>query len=111
MMTTKLKMVMLLVGGLFAISIVKISLQTPVFDNAAYAGSRINQSQNQMSYPYNMVQKAQRVLRDLGYNPGPIDGLWGPKTSSAVREFQMDNDLTVSGMLDMETRQKLFKGN
>src|SRR5205823_69580 len=30
------------------------------------------------------VRTAQQALRDQGYNPGPIDGVMGPRTSAAV---------------------------
>ena len=31
------------------------------------------------------VFKAQRILSVIGYNPGPIDGLWGRKTEMALK--------------------------
>ena len=43
------------------------------------------------------VRLIQRRLRDLGYNPGPIDGFIGPKTRKAVRKFQMNFELEVNG--------------
>lgn len=30
-----------------------------------------------------------------GYNPGPIDGIYGPKTKAAVRRFQQDCNRTM----------------
>jgi peptidoglycan hydrolase-like protein with peptidoglycan-binding domain len=56
------------------------------------------------------VRSAQMALRDKGHNPGPIDGVMGPRTSAAVREFQQKENLTVSGQLDAETRAKLMAG-
>ena len=43
----------------------------------------------------------QEKLASLGYPPGPIDGIWGPKTSKAVRAFQVDQKglLKVDGIL------------
>jgi len=32
-------------------------------------------------------------LNQLGYSPGPIDGLWGPKTQAAWLKFAADNGL------------------
>ena len=34
------------------------------------------------------VEAAQRMLAGLGFDPGPIDGLMGPRTRAAVRAFQ-----------------------
>jgi peptidoglycan hydrolase-like protein with peptidoglycan-binding domain len=56
------------------------------------------------------VRSAQMALRDKGHDPGPIDGVMGPRTSAAVREFQQKENLTVSGQLDAETRAKLMAG-
>lgn len=53
------------------------------------------------------VRGAQLALKDKGFDPGPIDGIMGPRTSAAVREFQEKEALTVTGRLDEETRAKL----
>jgi hypothetical protein len=53
------------------------------------------------------VLQAQRKLKELGYNPGPIDGLMGSKTKAAIRIFQSDYNLPKSGTLDKKTRAKL----
>ena len=43
------------------------------------------------------VLTAQRLLADLGYDPGPADGDPGARTRSAIREFQDDEGLTING--------------
>jgi len=53
------------------------------------------------------VREAQRALRDLGYNPGPIDGTFGPQTRTALEKYQMAEKLTVTGQLDAETMERL----
>jgi hyperosmotically inducible protein len=53
------------------------------------------------------VRAAQEALEDKGFNPGPIDGIWGPKTSAAVSDFQRKENLTISGRLDPPTLAKL----
>ena len=32
----------------------------------------------------------QKTLTELGYDPGPIDGIYGPKTEAAVKKYQTD---------------------
>jgi peptidoglycan hydrolase-like protein with peptidoglycan-binding domain len=49
------------------------------------------------------VQEAQRLLTERGYAPGPVDGLMGNKTREALRRFQGDMSLSVSGRLDEQT--------
>lgn len=53
------------------------------------------------------ILEVQRRLTELGYNPGPIDGVWGKKTQAAIREFQRNNGLPVTGRLDEETKKRL----
>jgi len=53
------------------------------------------------------VEEAQRALRALGYEPGPVDGILGPRTARALRAFQHDNALTETGSLDAATVSKL----
>lgn len=45
------------------------------------------------------VAAVQRVLADLGYAPGRIDGRVGPDTQDAIRRFQEDRGLTPDGQL------------
>jgi hypothetical protein len=49
------------------------------------------------------VWEAQTLLTALGYQPGPADGLMGPRTGSALREFQVANGLSATGQADPET--------
>jgi len=48
------------------------------------------------------VAAVQEMLNNLGYNSGPNDGLMGPKTRSAIREFQTEAGLPVTGKIDDE---------
>lgn len=54
-----------------------------------------------------LVYKAQKQLSELGYNPGPADGMFGNKTRTAIKRFQQDNNLSPTGELDKATQQKL----
>lgn len=42
---------------------------------------------------------AQKLLAGLGYQPGPLDGLDGPKTQGAVRRYQADAGLPTDGRI------------
>jgi len=53
------------------------------------------------------VRDAQQHLRNLGYNVGPVDGKYGPQTSSAVRAFQREAGITVDGILGPETMEAM----
>lgn len=53
------------------------------------------------------VRAAQEKLTDKGYDPGPIDGIWGSRTAAVVSQYQRKENLTVTGRLDAETLGKL----
>lgn len=57
--------------------------------------------------PWDDVGAYQRMLRDLGYYGGAIDGVDGPGTSRAVRTFQRANGLTVDGVVGPGTWRAL----
>ena len=49
-----------------------------------------------------LVRQAQTYLALLGYDPGPADGVSGPRTTAAVRRFQHDLGLTPTGRVSEE---------
>jgi peptidoglycan hydrolase-like protein with peptidoglycan-binding domain len=49
------------------------------------------------------VREVQRRLLQLGYHPGPADGLFGPRTRAATRWFQFKHGLVVSGRATRST--------
>jgi peptidoglycan hydrolase-like protein with peptidoglycan-binding domain len=49
------------------------------------------------------VAELQRRLQSLGYNVGPIDGIFGRQTERAVRQFQRDNNLVPDGVVGPRT--------
>jgi g-D-glutamyl-meso-diaminopimelate peptidase len=46
----------------------------------------------------------------LGFDPGPVDGIYTTQTQTAVRNFQARYGLPVSGLLDRPTREELKLG-
>lgn len=55
------------------------------------------------------IADAQRRLTALGYDPGPVDGSAGGRTATAIRAFQRDRGLDVTGRLDSATAAQLTK--
>jgi hypothetical protein len=53
------------------------------------------------------VREAQQALQQKGFDVGPIDGVMGPKTSAALREFQQAEGLKSSGRLYQQTLSAL----
>jgi peptidoglycan hydrolase-like protein with peptidoglycan-binding domain len=56
------------------------------------------------------IQVAEQHLRDFGFDPGPVGGVFTPQTQAAVRAFQARYGLPVSGLIDWATRQELLPG-
>ena len=48
------------------------------------------------------VADVQRALARLGYDPGPADGVIGPKTRAAIRAFQAAAGLPIDGLLSAQ---------
>ena len=55
----------------------------------------------------NVVAKAQRTLKALGLYGGAVDGLAGPRTAKAIREFQEQVGIDPTGKLDVRTMKEL----
>jgi|GEM_PF-3344602 len=53
------------------------------------------------------IMAIQRALAKEGFDPGPADGMMGPNTKRAVREYQQANGLTVDGVIGAETLESL----
>ncbi len=49
--------------------------------------------------PPRAIKEAQSLLAQLGYAPGPADGIWGGRTSEAYRAFLGDADLPAAETL------------
>lgn len=49
------------------------------------------------------VRFLQQELKDSGYDPGTVDGVFGPRTERAVKNFQADQGLVVDGIVGKQT--------
>ncbi len=57
--------------------------------------------------PGEVIARVQAELQRLGYDPGSVDGDFGPATREAVINFQQDNGLQVTGEIDEDTLSAL----
>ena len=53
------------------------------------------------------VKAAQTALAAQRFNPGPIDGVMGPKTRDAIKAFQKARNIPQTGNLDVGTLSAL----
>lgn len=63
----------------------------------------------QKKLPSIPLRSAQAALTYLGLKPGPVDGLDGSKTRTALSKFQKGKGLKDSGKLNEDTRKALMK--
>jgi DNA invertase Pin-like site-specific DNA recombinase len=49
------------------------------------------------------VREVQERLRRLGYRPGPVDGLFGPRTEGALKWFQIKQGMDADGFVHAAT--------
>lgn len=46
-----------------------------------------------------VVREIQDLLTRRGYSPGPVDGMFGAQTKTAVMRFQSDRGFTIDGIV------------
>lgn len=74
------------------------------------AGWRLGQRLLYLAHPYlrgDDVAELQVRLAQLGFNPGRIDGIFGPILEDAIVEFQRNCAITVDGTLTRQTLSEL----
>lgn len=49
----------------------------------------------------------QKALKQQGFNPGPVDGIWGPQTAGALRDFQAERGMRATGIVNTHTLSAL----
>lgn len=63
--------------------------------------------ENNTDLSQDQVMEIQIALQGEGYDPGRADGFMDENTRAAIRDFQRDNDLVVTGTVDEETASVL----
>ncbi|MGI6188942.1 MAG: hypothetical protein GX041_08685 [Clostridiales bacterium] len=82
----------------------------PASSNSGSEGTAISRTLRQGDRGTDVIT-LQKRLNELGFNCGKADGIFGPKTHSAVIAFQKANSLYVDGIVGKNTRAKLFSSN
>jgi peptidoglycan hydrolase-like protein with peptidoglycan-binding domain len=53
------------------------------------------------------VSELQKALNEMGFAVGAVDGIIGPRTMGAIRNFQSQEGLTATGQPDQQTLKAL----
>jgi peptidoglycan hydrolase-like protein with peptidoglycan-binding domain len=54
-------------------------------------------------------RQIQEALSGLGYYKGPVDGIFGRGTRTAIRHFQRDIEAAATGLLTADEANRLVK--
>jgi hypothetical protein len=81
--------------------------KTPAMSQGTAGKSKAMSSDMSKAMKGERVRSVQEALKAKGYDPGPIDGVFGPKTQTALKEFQKAESLPESGHQDAQTLAKL----
>jgi len=55
------------------------------------------------------ISAIQTRLKELGFQPGPVDGIRGKRTINAIKAFQKSRSLRVDGIAGANTHTALFR--
>lgn len=73
----------------------------------ADSSTETSTSESTPSSPSMSVRQAQQRLVDIGFDPGPVDGLYGRQTRSGLEAFQRHVGIAVTGRIDDATIKAL----
>jgi peptidoglycan hydrolase-like protein with peptidoglycan-binding domain len=101
--------------GLFALSAASVLAVSPALaqQGGGQQGSQtLKQEQAQgtgadLQLSPSTVRQIQQALNQKGYDPGNVDGQWGPETQEAVRNFQQAQGLEPTGQPNARTMSQL----
>lgn len=90
----------------YAYPVAPIYVAPPVYTTPApvYQGLPVSSSSYQQLAPSgsHLVAHVQEKLRSYGYYRGSVDGVAGSGTRSAIRSYQVDRGIQVTGRVDQE---------
>jgi peptidoglycan hydrolase-like protein with peptidoglycan-binding domain len=82
-----------------------IGVQTISITPPAPAASLLDPRRPRPGNP--QVLYVQRLLADLAYAPGSIDGQMGPSTEEAIKRFERDRGMAQSGAISQQLMREL----
>jgi peptidoglycan hydrolase-like protein with peptidoglycan-binding domain len=112
-----MKLTHLLIAGTALVSSAALAAGDQQKDRSAQAGSpsatagasagTMGGAQARQEHSEQVVRQVQEQLKQKGHEVGPVDGIMGPQTKDALKEFQQKEGIQASGELDQQTLQAL----
>lgn len=100
-------MVIFLAGLFAAGQVLGVGESSEKRSGAAYGEETSGQQITARELSAEQVRQLQEALKESGIDPGPVDGIAGPKTQQAIRDFQQEQGLASTGELDQEVLEAL----
>lgn len=72
----------------------------PYYSHYVYDGPIFGYGQ---AFPGDVTSEVQRALAQQGYYYGPVDGILGPGTRTAIQRYQISHGLAVTATIDEQT--------
>jgi hypothetical protein len=93
--------------------------EIPIPTGAHHGTIRIGEGEDQKVYevdlgqldPHDSISGVQARLNNLGYGAGEVDGRLNARTERALRQFQRQQKLEITGRIDVKTCDKLRELN
>ncbi len=86
-------------------SAVESGMESSAMESSGLA--TMDQQQEAASLSEDQVRELQNLLKEEGYEVGNADGIIGPDTTAAIRQYQTDRDLEVTGTANDKTLRSL----
>jgi len=84
-----------------------VNLGRPVWENPQTRVPGVTNRSGGGSSGTASARQAQQALAARGYDPGPVDGVWGQRSRQAAMDFQRANNMAATGSLNASTMQAL----
>lgn len=106
---------MAFIGGLFSAGLVLATSETPASLGSQSEAKQQQAGASEMRQPHagamkldsKRVNEMQKALNEKGYAVGRVDGVVGPQTTNAIREFQRKEGFSATGQPDQQTLKAL----
>lgn len=86
-----------------ALSAVLALAAAPALAQQSYQNLQPSAESSAEALSSSQVLEMQQALQDGGYDVGPVDGIWGPQTAQALRDFQQAQGLESTGEPSQES--------
>jgi peptidoglycan hydrolase-like protein with peptidoglycan-binding domain len=57
------------------------------------------------------ISRIQEALNEAGHDAGPVDGIWGPQSRSAMQSFQQAQGMEPTGLVNLRALEALGLGD